>query len=443
MQTVKEKITEAIRANYDKGGKPLRTDTLPLNGKHISIPVISIPTSWLTLNKDNHRIKSQIEDAKMTGNLPNGIDFNSHDGQKFIARMLADTPDFRRIKGELKDQRQKEPALISISGLLSNGNTRCVALRELEKAGETWAADMDVAVIDKDLSQEQLLDIEIELQMVENKRQDYSFTNRLIMFDKMRNQGKSFEEIARRIGRPRSKKKIEKELGIYEIIKEIRLLIKNYWIKGEIFDKWETHLGDLYDKFIVLDPEDAQAAANLKYNRILGLFLGLSKDQVRNIDENIFADLLEDFQGNEDSKGVSKLLEKNIIQGDDELLIDNDNSSIDGMGILRHFLCQKDLFDKNTHDLNESKISEDFVKIRKVLQAETDRITKEKRAKSRDQELSLTMQNIRRDIQDVKEKLPERILNKYFNEGKFKLEIKNAIKELERLREEFQKHKRK
>lgn len=442
MNTNKDQIQKIIASEYARGSTPHRTLSVPSAGNHKNLIVVKVPTSLLTLNKDNHRINSQITDAQKIGTISKNLDFKSEAGQLIVSKFLSETPEFNRIKQELKDQRQKEPALISINGLLSDGNTRCVALKKLEEEGQIWASQMDVAVIEDELTQEQLLEIEIELQLVENKKQKYSFTNRLIMYKGMHDRGMSYKEIAKRIGKPRSGKTIEKELALYSIIKEIRNMSPDgVWIQGEVFDEWSTVLGDIYDEYQKLKKTNIQKAENLKYNKILAMFLGLSKDQVRNIDEDTFTHNLEDFEEDPDAKGALKLIKKCIVEGD-EVFGGSDELQVDGAALLQGFLKQEDLFNKANGHLNRSNISKNFDIIASKLNAEADRITKIKRAKTRGEELSLTLQNIKKDLRDLREILPERMRDKdNFSEGYFTNEIKNCMKELEGLEKIFNKYK--
>ena len=73
------------------------------------------------------------------------------------------------------------------------------------------------------------------------------------------------------------------------------------------------------------------------------------------------------------------------------------------------------------------------------LGAETDRKVQQGREKSRDEELSITIRSIRKDIQDIIDKLPERINNKYFKPGDFQYEINKAKNALDDLLEEYDK----
>ena len=91
--------------------------------------------------------------------------------------------------------------------------------------------------------------------------------------------------------------------------------------------------------------------------------------------------------------------------------------------------------------INESVLDTNIEELARALSAETDRKVQQGREKSRDEELSITVRGIRKDIQDIIEKLPERINNKHFKPGDFKYEVNKAKSELELLLAEYEKLK--
>jgi len=119
-------------------------------------------------------------------------DPTSSEAQEVLASLLRKTERFNKLKDELKELSQQNPGLISRDGLLINGNTRVVALRDLGVDG------VDVAVLPADAMARDFLDLEMSLQMRRLTHQDYTFTNELLLIDKYRNAGHSEKELAKK-----------------------------------------------------------------------------------------------------------------------------------------------------------------------------------------------------------------------------------------------------
>jgi hypothetical protein len=225
--------------------------------------------------------------------------------------------------------------MVSRDGVLINGNTRLVALRE------NGANGIDVAVLPEDALPEDFLDIEMSLQMMKLTHQDYTFTNQLLLMKRYLDRGHTNRELALKMGWIRNaNKKIEQSARLLELLNEVRAL-HNHNFPYEYFDSKQQVLKDLDDEYQrILNSGDYEGAENLKWTRISGIFLGISKDQVRAMDENFFEDEiiprlenkpeiaqvfenipetmqpnpLDELLGAPDKKTNLKLLAKNLIQ---------------------------------------------------------------------------------------------------------------------------------
>jgi hypothetical protein len=318
--------------DYKNSGKT-RTETIEYRGAKRSLEVITLLPSLLLLNHDNSRLSAQLFDHPDRQVVE--TDPTSDKAQAVLASLLKSTDNFKELKEELKTLGQQNPGMVSRDGVLINGNTRLVALRE------NGANGIDVAVLPEDALPEDFLDIEMSLQMMKLTHQDYTFTNQLLLMKRYLDRGHTNRELALKMGWIRNaNKKIEQSARLLELLNEVRAL-HNHNFPYEYFDSKQQVLKDLDDEYQrILNSGDYEGAENLKWTRISGIFLGISKDQVRAMDENFFEDEiiprlenkpeiaqvfenipetmqpnpLDELLGAPDKKTNLKLLAKNLIQ---------------------------------------------------------------------------------------------------------------------------------
>ncbi len=257
------------------------TMTVQYHGQPRVIPVITISPNVPLLNHDNYRLAAQLEDHP-----DRDVVFSSPltpGSQDLLAKLLSSTDEFKALKAQLSELNQREPGLVTREGLLVNGNTRTVALRELAHPG------LLVGLLPPSISGEDVLNLQVELQMVRLIQQDYTFTNELLLIDKLQSlPGADLDGIARKLGwRPgaASRKKVEQKNRILRLIKEIRHLHAGGMLPFSFFDGKSEMLVNLDEAYEKLKLTDFQGAEKLKWHRIQGMVFGLTKDQVRTIDE--------------------------------------------------------------------------------------------------------------------------------------------------------------
>jgi hypothetical protein len=435
-----KKIIDDCLDDFDKDGpKPGRSLTIHINGKAESFPVISVPVNQLILNKDNHRLSAQIEDA----GLESYNYFHADEGQSKIANLLKNTPQFAKLKQELKDYGQREPALITPEGLLVNGNTRCVALREIAREGSPKAENMDVAVLKKRIKTKNILDIEIDLQMVKLTTQDYSFTNKLRMVQKILDTGLTPKQVGVKMGWLRkSEAKVNKHIQMLNIIKEIRGMSKPS-ISYETFDRAEQIFNDIYDKMKVYEnEEDYQGAQQVKYNRIIATLFKLGKDQIRNVDADILSAHRDSLISSSSKSKVLDLLNSSMHTYDEDFDDESEDfNDVDGSKVLSKILSIEGII-KEDGSINESKMDPSFDMLKDAMNAKTDELINLGRRKSREQLPSDTLRNLRDNIKEIKDTLPEILKSKisekeehsFFNNNDFDYLINKSIKDLKELK---------
>jgi ribosomal protein L13E len=269
---------------------------VPWRGNMEKMPVIRIALDSVVLNPTSHRIKSQLESAsearKAIAEDPEG-----EAAQEAIAKLLRETLRFGELKQNLDDDEQREPGIVTRQGRLINGNTRAVALREL---GEEH---VDVAVLPADASLGEIYDLELDLQVAQDYRQDYSFTNELLFVeDLITQEGRNEEEVALRLRWASPTKKSSLKKGSEKVRRYVRHLSLIREIQemsgGQVpltdFDEAEQAMQELDKAFEAMRDKDPPAAQRLKAARTLGLLVDLGYSRQRVVDSGWVEDYLKE-----------------------------------------------------------------------------------------------------------------------------------------------------
>jgi hypothetical protein len=252
-----------------------RSETIPYRDALKTIEVIRIDPNILLLNPHNSRLTAQLKDHPQKEIVDK--DSASEGAQEILASILSKTDQFSALKRELKELKQQEVGLISRKGLLINGNTRAVALRQLGEKG------MDVAVLPEDADDRVFLDLEMALQMTRLTHQDYTFTNELLLMNKY-SKYHGDKQLAMKMGWLRGgERKIQSHYKYLNLIDEVRGLAEPP-IRYQEFDSKKQHIVDLVENYEQLK-HSPKEANNMKWMRVASIFLGVNKDQTRAIDE--------------------------------------------------------------------------------------------------------------------------------------------------------------
>lgn len=423
-------MIEKSLATYKERGDR-KTLSIEYRGVDTPLEVIRIHPKYLLLNHDNSRLSAQLMDHPRRAIVEN--DPTSSEAQEVLANLLRRTERFNKLKDELKELSQQNPGLISRDGLLINGNTRVVALKDLGVDG------VDVAVLPADAMTKDFLDLEMSLQMRRLTHQDYTFTNELLLIDKYRRAGHTEKELAKKMGWIRGwKKKVDEASQLLQLVKEIRKLAEPP-LSYEIFDSKSQHLKDLIEEHHNLAQVDIEEANNMKWGRVVAMFLGVNKDQTRVIDPDFFEeDVLKRVAKNPKVIELLCSFKKVTVEDDlDELLCDdnNTNETID----LRSFAKKviSDLSDSNgnlTKDLT-SELQEIHNAIRLAAEGA---ITKSKRDTLL-LEPAGVLQETRISLEGVLSSLSEVSQLKDFDSKKFEYELSKVAACISQLSAEFSK----
>lgn len=427
-----QKYLDVYEAEKKNGGMKKNLE-VEYRGQKKILPVINIDPKVLLLNHANHRLTSQLEDhprRRVVYDTP-----TTSAAQEILSELLRQTDAFGTLKEELKELGQQEPGLITREGLLVNGNTRVVALRELGKNG------VDVAVLPGDVDAAAILELEIGLQMVHLTRQDYSFTNELLLLDKCRAMGDSVEKIAQKMKWIRGgKKKVEKKFQLLRLINEIRRM-KSPPIVYKVFDLKSQHLIDLNDTYEGMKHADPAEAENLKWSRVAAIFLNLNKDQTRAVREGFIDEHVSDVLEDENKVSGLELLNslKRVTPDDglDEILDDLGQplELVDPKGLVQVILDER--IDENGQ-IKDDDLSKGLEDLHNQFWEATEGIISSQKRQNRGKAPTKKLRDVREDLDEVVTSFKEVCNESEFNPTSFEYELKKAKKALEDLTKMFQ-----
>ena len=269
-----------------------------LKGQTQLIPVIRISINSTVLNSRSHRIRSQLESIP-EAQAALEQDSDSDVSQDFIKNLLRATDGFEFLKQNLSDEGQKKPGIVTREGRLINANTRAVAL------GDLGFEYMDVAVLPAATTIAEILDLELELQVAQDFRQDYSFTNELLFVDDLV-VGSGLDEgaVAVRLRWTTTTKTTTLKSGTEKVRRYIRHLALIREIQGMSagaipltdFDDAGQALAEFDKAYESIRSKSPEKAARLKNARTLGLLVDLGYERLRTVDsdwvENYFSEAI-------------------------------------------------------------------------------------------------------------------------------------------------------
>src|SRR5256885_1365285 len=126
----KKQIEQALAARAEKPTAEQHTHPLPWRGGETYFPVVELPLDVPLLNADSHRIRAELEAPEYEFVRK---ERSSARAQQALASLWKTAHrKFDKLKEDLLVQGQTEPGVITRAGVLVNGNTRLVALRELQ-----------------------------------------------------------------------------------------------------------------------------------------------------------------------------------------------------------------------------------------------------------------------------------------------------------------------
>jgi hypothetical protein len=410
---------EAYRANG-----LTRTETIEYRGVSRDLEVVTISPEVPLLNPGNSRLRAQLLEH------PNHslVETNptSPDAQKILTSLLSSTDKFEELKRQLVDFKQQEPGIISRDGLLVNGNTRLTAVRELGLQG------FDVAVLPADATNDDFFDIEMSLQLRKLVHQDYTFTNELLLMDSKLTRTQNEQATINAMQWKRDgKKKLRLYQGYLALVQEIRVMNPN--LKYESFDKRSEFIKNLYNDYTMLAEHSPAEAEQLKMTRLLGLFLGSNKDEVRETDEYFVDDvILANIEGDELEQIFKPYMEgKDEADPLDELIDEGDKTALDMKMLVKDVAAK--VVDEDG-GINDSLVDQHFKKLHLkyrsgARQKREDRINADLRSEPIEY-----LKDVTTRIQDLADKIPILVKDSKFDASKFEFQAKKTSKAIDSLK---------
>lgn len=256
----------------------------------LSLLVFEIDADIPYYRVENNRIIPQLADKKV-------IDISktryTAETQGIVAKILAETPDFKQLCDQLEVQGQNEPCIITYDGELVDGNTRCEAIRAINKHQQKLnKTPLLVAYLPKDTCTPDIIsDIEYKRQLGKNVPFEYSYTAGLIWTRNSICAGKDYKFLGQVRGMKQDsamKKRFNMDIECLKYIDEMR---EASGFPYEYFNKYKTFLQNLYQD---IQGNSSLAAINqIKYTRYIAILSDgkVTKDMTRSLDESFLDEL--------------------------------------------------------------------------------------------------------------------------------------------------------
>ncbi|MET8198973.1 ParB N-terminal domain-containing protein [Micromonospora taraxaci] len=186
--------------------KPVRHVLVPAwPREQKELPQVEVEVAWVRFSTLNHRTRAE---QRREIHLARQLDLFTVDplgaaAQEAQYRILRGQEGFKELKEDLKERGQQDPAIITAEGVLINGNRRTAALRSLHQ-DDVWlrARYVQCLVLPEDAQTEELVDLEAELQVARDFKQEYSWINEAFLIEELYDrEGKDFDRVARRMHR--------------------------------------------------------------------------------------------------------------------------------------------------------------------------------------------------------------------------------------------------
>jgi hypothetical protein len=308
----RQRINEAIEANEAKPGGPDR-QRLPWHGVTQRFPVVSLPLDAVLLRANSHRIRAQRESHLQRELLETNPE--SQEAQDVVAQILRETTGFEDLKKNLDEDGQREPGVITSEGVLINANRRSVALRDLGKGY------IEVAVLPEDAGQQEIDELELKLQVSEDYRADYTFSNELLFVEDRIGLGRTEAQVARELGWAVSDEQREIDKGVKKVQQWTRILalvremreMADPPVPWTFFDDQRQTLIDLDAAYEAQKNTNPTAAQTIKQKRMLAILADTDYRDARKLKDRSPDVYLVDELGEQSEIGES--LQRVVMSG--------------------------------------------------------------------------------------------------------------------------------
>jgi len=254
--------------------------------------LVELETTWVRFSVLNHRTKAeQLREIKKSGNP----DLFSSDPLGTLAQaaqysILRSQKGFEDLKSDIKERGQREPAIVTAEGVLINGNRRSAALRSLYLDDNYLAARyVQCLVLPEDATTAELVDLETELQIARDFKEDYSWVNEALLIEELYDRcNKSFPAVATRMHRD-----VSDIQSRYERLQQLNQLIElsNGAYLHVDFGEKETPFEELAKHIRNKRPEEAEGVRTAYF---LGTLTDVNYRDLRHLRRSDAAELVRE-----------------------------------------------------------------------------------------------------------------------------------------------------
>jgi len=265
-------------------------EELRWKGGKLVLPVATVDLDVVLLSPHSHRIKAQLQSLPQSEQDLVAADPYGPQAQSLIAHLLRETPGFERIKNALANDGQLYAGVLTAGGVLVNANTRAVALRDLREQY------IKVIILPADAGPKEITELELQLQMEQEVKQDYSFTSQLLFIEDLINSGNYTTLEVGRALRPSlttSKKDtkaavdlVEGELRLLGLIREI-VSASGGVLNFLYFDDQRQALIEIDQDYQRLKSTKPDEASRVRDAQLAAMIAGVDYRRLREIDSNL------------------------------------------------------------------------------------------------------------------------------------------------------------
>ena len=301
-------VQSALEAREQMKGES-ETLTIQWKTRMVVLPVVDIPLSVVLLNANSHRIKSDLESHDNSAALDEPL---NELAQEIIESAIRNQPGYRELLENLRAEGQRDAGVVTENGILVNANRRAVALRDIDAK-----AYIKVAVLPSDARPSDIVHLELKLQMQQDFKQSYSFTNELLFIDDLVRQSFSTTDIARELRWKQSE--VTQHQHMLAVIRDLQRRCGSK-LKLIRFDENKREIMiELSKKLQTLERSDPNAAERLLEGRALAMLTDVGYELIREIDEDFVEDHLLDvarevatLEGEDSAIGGETLLAQHL-----------------------------------------------------------------------------------------------------------------------------------
>ena len=190
-----------------------------------SLPLVEVDVSWVRFSTLNHRTRA--EQRREIARAQRMDLFTSDplgtEAQQAQYRILQHQNGFSDLRTDLHERGQQEPAILTADGVLINGNRRTAALRSLLLDDHDLTARyVRCLLLPEDATSDELVDLETELQVARDFREEYSWINESFLIEELyEREDRDWGRVAKRVHRT-----IGDVRAMYEKLQQVHQLVE-------------------------------------------------------------------------------------------------------------------------------------------------------------------------------------------------------------------------